>query len=436
MGSLPDVRRDPIGFYLDATKRYGGIVRFRYGRKRSWHLVAHPNLVEYVLQTNVKNYPKGYFFNTRLKTLTGNGLLTSEGDFWLRQRRLAAPAFHRQSLAQLTDAMTGPTQEMLDRWKACPATRPLDVSEEMMRLTLQIVGRSLFKAELGTHAETVYQSLTGALEHINHRMRNPLSPPEHIPTPRNRAFKKDRQALDDVALGIIQGRRQTGEENNDLLAMLMAARDADTGEGMNDTQLLDEVRTLMLTGHETTAVALAWTWKLLARHPEVRQKMQDEIDQVLQGRIPTLDDLPQLRYTRMIFDEALRLYPPVWGITRQAVNNDEIGGYTINAGSTIVILPYVTHRLEEFWPNPDVFDPERFNPDQPTTRPRFAYFPFGGGPRLCIGQNFALMEAQIILAMITQKFQLDLVPEHPIALSQSLTLRPRYGLKMTLRPRH
>ncbi len=435
-GSLLDVRENPIEFYAEATRRYGDVVRFRYGRRKAWHLVNNPAHIEWILQKNVGNYPKGFFFNRRISLLCGNGLVTSEGDFWRRQRRLAQPAFHRQRLANLVGTMTDATDSMLGEWDDyARRDHAFDVTESMMRLALQVVGRSLFSTELGEHSERVYHAMSGVLAHIGFRMFNPFSAGEKVPTKRNRTFVRDRHTLDEVSRHIIEERRREGGDRGDLLSMLMLARDEETGEGMSDAQLLDEVRTLLFTGHETTAVALSWTFKLLAQNPHVRERLQSEVDEVLQNRTPTLEDLPRLTFTRQIFEETLRLYPPVWCIPRHCNQADEIGGYDIGADSTVVILPYLTHRHPDFWDNPEAFDPDRFSLERCENRAKFAYFPFGGGPRVCIGANFSMMEAQIILAMVTQKFQLDLVPDHPVSMSQSLTLRPRHGLKMTLTPR-
>lgn len=422
--------RDSIGLYENATREFGGIVRFDYGKNRVWHFVSEPQFVEQVLLGNLKNYPKGFFFRQRVRLLTGDGLISSEGEFWMRQRRLAQPAFHRQRLVQLVEVMTGATREMLARWENHPAARPLNVSEETMRLTLQVVGVALFRTELGRHADEVYHALTHVLEYINFRLRNPFAPSEKIPTARNRAFLHNKKTLDDLALAIIQARRKSGDDEGDLLSMLMQARDEDSGEGMSDSQLLDEVQTIMLAGHETTAVALAWTWKLLSEHPQAAQRLHDEVQSVLGGREPTWDDLENLRYTRQVFEEAMRLYPPFWLLARQALEDDEIGGYFIPAGSTIALSPYITHRLPHLWENPEQFNPDRFAPD--AVRPKFAYFPFGGGPRLCIGQNFALMEAQIVLAMTAQRFDLNMVPGQQVELAQTLSLRPKSHLMMTL----
>ncbi len=432
-GNLRAAARDSIAFYEDATREFGGIVRFSYSKNRAWHLISDPAMIEWVLQTNFKNYPKGFFFSKRLRLLTGDGLISSEGELWLRQRRLAQPAFHRQRLAQLTDLMRDAAREMLNRWDKSPAAKPLNISDETMRLTLQVVGRALFRTELAHHADATYDALTQILAYIDFRMKHPFAASEKVPTRRNKSFLRAKNALDTIALDIIQARHRSGKDEGDLLSMLMQVRDEDSGEGMSDTQLLDEVRTIMLAGHETTAMALAWTWNLLSENPHIQRRLENEVDTVLGGREPKFDDLEKLRYTRQVFEEALRLYPSFWLLARQAKEADTIGGYDIRAGSTIALSPYITQRLPQFWPEPEKFDPDRFVPD--AVRPKFSYFPFGGGPRLCIGQNFALMEAQIILAMTAQRFRLTTVPGQNLELAQTLTLRPRDDLKMTLEKR-
>ncbi len=435
-GNLPDLWRNPLEFYPEIRQRYGDVVRLRGLGNLSWYLVSHPNDIEHVFKS--KHYPKGLFVET-LKLLVGNGLLTSEGEFWRRQRRLASPAFHRQRLINLSTMMTAAAEQVVERWEA-PARegQPVDVAQDMMALTLEIVGRALFNVDLSKAADEVGQSLTVALEYVNHRSLNPLSLPERIPTRQNRRFKRARNTIDQLMYRIIEEHRQAPAataNTGDLLTMLLEARDEETGEGMNNQQLRDEVTTIVLAGHETTAATLSWTWFLLAQHPEVAQNLRAELDSVLAGRSPSFDDLPNLPYTRMVVDETLRLYPPAWSVARQAMEDDEIGGYHIPAKSPIVISQYVTHRHPEFWDNPEAFEPERFLPERSANRPRFAYFPFGGGPRICIGNNFALMEAQLLLATLAQHYELELVPDHPVVPEPLITLRLKHGLRMTIRKR-
>jgi cytochrome P450 len=435
LGHLPEYQRDPLTLFMNAALRYGGVVRLRFAGRHVF-FVNHPDAIKHVLQDNNRNYHKSVGYE-KTRPMLGYGLLTSEDDFWRRQRRLAQPAFHRKQIGAFAATMTDATAQMLERWRAFAASgRTFDVAQEMMRLTLTIVGKTLFSSDVSGEADTVGRALTIALEHTNKRMQSLFDLGEKLPLPENRRFDEAIATLDRVVYGMIEERRRgTHDEYHDLLSLLLHAQDDDTGERMSDKQLRDEAMTIFLAGHETTANALSWAWVLLSKHPDVLRKLQAEVDTVLAGRAPTLDDLPQLRYTRMVLDEVLRLYPPAWAIGRNTIGDDTIIDYHVPANSIVAMSAYVTHRLPQFWPNPEGFDPERFAPGAEEKRPRFAYFPFGGGPRLCIGNNFALMEAVLILAMVVQRFRLDLVPGHPIEPEPMVTLRPRHGVLVTLHAR-
>ena len=434
-GSLREAQHHPLTFYAGARREYGEIVRFRSFGRFHWILLTHPVDIEHVLRANHQNYVKGLFVNP-LKLLIGEGLVTSEGSFWLRQRRLAQPAFHRKRLLAFGTIMTQAAEAMVARWKAYERkAQPFDVNGEMMPLTLKVVGEALFNADVSGDADAVGRALSIALEHVNYRSYQIFALPERFPTPRNRRFVRARQTLDQVVLKLIEERRRSDEDMGDLLSMLLMARDEETGEGMTDAQLRDEVMTILLAGHETTANALSWTWYLLAQNPDAEQKLHDELAQVLGGRTPSIEDLPNLPYTRMVIDEAIRLYPPVWGVARQAVGEDEIRGFPIPPGTALFLSQFVTHRHPDFWEQPEKFDPERFTPERSAGRPSFAYFPFGGGPRLCIGNNFALMEAQLVLATVAQRYKLRLAPNFPVEQNPGVTLRPRNGIWMTLEAR-
>jgi cytochrome P450 len=308
----------------------------------------------------------------------------------------------------------------------------------MMRLTQRTAGLAFFNLDLNNEADTVGRTFTMLLALLLKYSFFPF-PPLWVPTPRNRRLQAGLETLNKVVYGIIAERRKRashpGMDTGDLLSMLLAARDEETGEGMSDQQLRDEVMTLLIAGYETTSVALSWTWYLLSQHPNVEQRLHAELDRVLGGQVPTVDSLDKLPYTRMVIQEAMRLYPPAFGLTRRAIAEDEIGSYRIEANSIIFVSQYCTHRHPAFWEEPEVFDPERFTPERSAGRPRFAYFPFGGGPRQCIGNNFAIMEAQLVLATIAQRYYLRLVPGHPVEPQVLVTMRPRYGLPMTLHPR-
>jgi cytochrome P450 len=342
------------------------------------------------------------------------------------------PAFHRKRLAAFGTLMTSATVMMLDQWQAiAEGNQRLDVAAEMLHLTLRIVGQALFTIDLSDETHSVGQAVTTVNRLLSDYIYAPF-PPLSVPTPRTRRLRAARRTLDQVVHGIIAQHRQQDTDTGDLLSMLLFVRDEETGQGMNDQQVHDEVMTLLLAGHETVSIALTWTWYLLSQHPEVERRLHAELDEVLGGQMPTVDHLGKLSYTRMVLEEALRLYPPAWIFGRKALADDEIGGYFIPANSMIVLSPYVTHRHPTFWEDPEAFDPERFAPERSASRPHYAYFPFGGGPRLCIGSNFALMEMQFILATIAQRYRLHLVPGHLIEPEALLSLRPRYGLPMTL----
>lgn len=430
LGHIDNLQKDPLNFYLNMHRRYGDLVRMRSG-PWSWVAIRHPDHLKHVLQDNNTNYHKGIFYE-ELRLLVGNGLITSDGDFWLRQRRLAQPAFHRHKIASFADTMVNYTGDMLDRWQAHPADQPLDIHHEMMALTLRIVGQALFGSDVSSQASEIGDAVTYALDFINDRGTRILNAPMAAPLPAHQKFKQATNRLDTVIQRLIDTRRRTGDLGDDLLTMLLHARDEDTQAQMTDQQLRDEAMTIFLAGHETTANLLTWAFYLLSVHPTVRQKLEAEIADVLGGRPPTFADLPNLRYTRMVIDETLRLYPTAWLISRTATHDDAIGGYRIPANTPISMSIFITHRDPRWWPNPEGFDPERFAPETDDSRPRFAYLPFGGGPRLCIGNNFAIIEAQIVMAMLTQRFQLNAVPGYLPVPEPAVTLRPRYGMPMQL----
>jgi cytochrome P450 len=434
LGSLRAFQQDPLRMFQECHQRFGDAFRVRLF---IWHLhvFAHPDQVRHILQENHQNYHKSIVYQF-LKPVVGEGLLTSEDDFWRRQRRIAQPAFHRKVLGTLVSGMTGETAKMLDRWRAqARREEPIDALAELMALTLEIVSRTMLSTDVSDSAATVRESVSVLREHVNYRMMRVVTLPERFPTPRNRRFARALAAVDRIVYGMIEERRNGRSDAQDLLTMLLQARDEETGEGMSDKQLRDEVMTIFLAGHETTANALAWALYLLAQHPDAEAKLAAEVDGVLAGKTPTLEDLPRLPYTRMVIEEALRLYPPAWAIGRQALRDDNVGGYRVPANSGVIVSPWLTHRHPAFWEDPLRFDPERFTAERSAGRPRYAYFPFAGGPRQCIGNEFALMEAQLVLAMIAQAFRLRLVPGRSVEPDPAVTLRPRDGLPMTVTAR-
>jgi len=422
---FPELWQNPLQVLVDSTHQYGDIVCLD-PHSHQIYLVSHPDYVKHVLQDNYRNYRRDA---DSFKLMVGEGLIVSEGERWLRQRRLMQPAFHRRKISALMSIMADVTADMLDQWQAfAERGESRDILAEMMELTTTIIVKTMFGADVGDEVKAASHALTIGQEYIYYQgwdYMEELSPPDE------QRFKEAIDILDRMVYRIITERRHRKKDTNDLLAMLLQARDEETNEGMDDKQLRDEIVTIFGAGRETTAIALAWTWYLLAKHPQVERQLQMELASVLGGRPPTFEDLPNLNYTRQVFEEAMRLYPPGWLTARLSLGEDEIGGYYIPANSEIFLSPYVTQRRPDFWDNPDAFDPDRFTPERSTDRPRFAYFPFGGGPRVCIGNNFALMEAQLIIAMIAQTYQLRLVSGHQVKPQVQITLLPQ-GLQMTL----
>lgn len=441
-GVLRAFARDPLALYLQGMKE-GDLVRMRFPTGWSYTLY-HPDYVQHILQDNNRNYRRADFSNRRLKMISGNNILTSDGDFWRRQRRLMQPAFHRKRIAGFSNAITRAADEMLEQWHQHPSDQPLGVDQEMMRVTLRVVGEALFSHDLTSAASVLGKAISAGSEYFTYRVNSPIAPPLWVPTPRNRHYVRARDAAEFVVPDMIQERRkriatdgpaEAAGRTYDLLDLLLDARYEDTGEAMNDGQLEREVRIMISAGHETTANTLSWALYLLSRHEDVAARLENEVDSVLGGRTPELADLAKLSYTRMVIDETQRLYPAAWIMARQANEEDQLGPYHLPANAGLVIPIHAIHRNPQFWPDPERFDPDRFNEERKAEHHRFAHVPFGGGPRLCIGRDFALMEAHLILAMICQRFRLR-IPEGYRAEPQPLiTLRVKGGLPMYLEPR-
>jgi len=427
LGVLPQLRSDPLRVFLDAADRYGDLVHLKAGPYHGF-LLSEPADIRHVLQDNARNYHKSPLYD-RLRDGIGNGLLTSEDALWLRQRRLAQPAFHRQRLTGMADAMVACTEQMLERWDAVASRgETIDVMAEMMALTQAIIVRTMFSTDLGAAAEVVNRTWPI----INRRVGETFWSTKletTLPLPANRRFWRALRELETVVYQIIADRRQTRRDEPDLLSMFLSARDEDTGAGMTDRQLRDEVMTMLLAGHETTSLALSWTYYLLSQHADVERTIADEVDRVIGDARPGFAHVDRLVCTRRAIDESLRLYPPAWGYSRQALADDEIGGYRVPKGSLVFLIPFVIHRRPKLWPDPDRFDPERFAPAQESARPRFAYIPFGGGPRGCIGNQFALVEAQLIVATVAQRFRVELAPDQDVRPEPLITLRPTPGIR-------
>ncbi len=421
-GNLPEFRRDRLQFFTHCARAHGDLVSVRIAHRRVY-LVFHPDLIEDVLVTHNQNYIK--HFALRMNPLVlGNGLLTSEGDFWLKQRRLIQPVFNRSRIASYAPAMTQAAQRVVADWQD---GQPRDMLAEMMRLTLMIAARTLFGAEVGKETRQVVEALDFLQDNFLRRFNSFLSAPLWLPTPTNLRLRRAVRQLDDTLYGFIRQRRQDNPDQGDLLSLLLQARDEDGGR-MTDRQLRDEAMTLFLAGHETTALALSWTWYLLAQNPNAEAKLFAEIDDVLQGREPTAADVPRLKYTESVILESMRLYPPAYLVGREATVDCELGGYAIPRGMTLMMPEWVVQRDPRFFPEPEQFRPERWQEEPIKQMPKFAYFPFGGGPRLCIGNTFAMMEMALVLAVIAQRCHFRIQPGAVVTPLPTFTLRPLNGI--------
>jgi cytochrome P450 len=426
-----------LGLLTESRARFGDVVRFRLG-PMVVHLVAHPDAIRHVLQERADRYDKETRSSAKIRGMTGLGLLTASGALWHRQRRLVQPGFRPAAVAGFAARMVEATEAMLARWERQAASeKPLDAASEMMRLTYSIVGRTLFSADVSGDADAVEEAMAVVLAHTWRRLEI-VDVPLLVPTPGNLRFRRALAAIDRVVYRILSERRAERRAQppeaapDDLLSILLRERDEETGEAMADGQLRNETITLLLAGHETTANALAWTLFLLARHPEALERVHAEVESALGGRAPVAEDLKALPFTERVICESLRLYPPIWALERRAAVEDEIDGFRIPAGSTVVVSPWVTHRHPDFWDEPERFDPDRFTAARSAGRPLLAHVPFGAGPRFCVGAHFAMTEAMIITALVVQRFRLRLVPGREVIPLPGITLRARDGVWVTL----
>jgi cytochrome P450 len=429
IGNLYSFRANPLVFLQNVARSYGDLVYFRVVRQHMY-LVNHPELVREILVTNQNNFVKSRALE-RAKILLGEGLLTSEGQYHLRQRRLVQPAFHRDRLAGYAAAMS----ECAVQWRERLQPGPVDISQEMPQLTLSVVGKTLFSANVEEEAQEIGAAMTSIIEMFRLLVMPFSEYLDKLPLPSVRRFDQAKARLDATIYGLIRERRSSGEDRGDLLSMLLLAQDEDqdeeqNGSSMTDQQVRDEALTLFLAGHETTANALTWTWYLLSQHPEVERRLHEEIDAALSGRPPEIADLPRLRYAEMILAEALRLYPPAWAIGRKALGDFALGGFEIPAGSICIVSPFAIHHDARWFADPEKFDPERWNPGARESQPKFSYFPFGGGARVCIGERFAWMEGVLVMAAIAQKWRFRLEPGQNVEPLPLLTLRVKHGLRM------
>jgi cytochrome P450 len=432
IGVLPYLRRDPIGFFVESSHELGDAVELNL----AWNtglLITGPEFIKYVLQDNRANYPKSRYLEV-LRPLVGDGLFLAEGSDWRERRRTAAKAFQGSYLKPMTRRIAEAAGEMIARWR--PLARnaeSIDVVPEAMRLTLDVILRSMFGFPLGAQHKTVYDAVSTLMRDMERRFWALANAPDWAPTPNNLRRRAALRAMDRFVAEIVARRSAASEPHEDLLQVLIGAYGAGADGALPADLLRNEVLTFVIAGQDTTASALAWTWYLLSKHPEVARRVTAEVDSVLGGRAPEFEDLAELGYLRMVFQEAMRLYPPAWTFSREAREDDLIGDFEVRKGTTIIIAPCAVHRRPDLWPDPERFEPERFEPDRVAARHRFAYIPFGGGPRNCLGARFAEMEALTVLAMVAQAFRLEVPPGHRAEPEPMFIQRPRGGLPLILR---
>jgi cytochrome P450 len=426
---MPEMISDMLGLFTNTAREFGGIAQFKLLNK-SYILVTDPDYVKYILQDNHKNYIRGRSVETG-RVLLGNGLPLIDGDFWLRERRMLQPAFHRERLGKLVQVANHVIEAFMQDWEAkAGRNQILDLDEEMMRLTLTVIIKAMFSADIDDKIQSLSHAFNVASKFMLWRSQQMVQLPLSVPLPRHVEYNRALRVLNETIYPLIADGRKNPKD--DLLGMMLEMRDADTGEGLTDRQARDEVVTIFFAGHETTAATMAWAFYRLSQHPDVEGRVRAEIAEVLNGRQLTFADLPKLVYTQRVIQEVLRLYPAAYLFAREAIVDDVLDGYRIPANTLIFLSPFVGHRDAKSWPDPERFDPDRFAPEQVASRPRHVYYPFGEGPHVCIGSSFAMMEMQLILCMALQRFRLRLVPDHPIAFKPEATLRPKYGMKMTV----
>lgn len=433
VGNIPDIKgRDLIRFYYDLWQDYGDFYRVKLGPIETF-VISHPDHIQHVMVKNPEIYTKGFTME-KLRLALGDGIFAAEGDKWKKQRRLMQPTYTPRGIQGFAEIMSSASQEMIERWKTFPEGERFDINHEMTRLAMSIISRSMFSIDVGEKAQEFGQSLHILLDWVAGHSMSAFDIPLFIPTPANQRLKKAKQIVHDFIFELIEERRNTGHKE-DLMSLLMTAKDEDTGEVMTDEQLHDEILITFFAGHETTASLLTWTWYLLSLHPEVEAKLHEELDRVLAGRSVSLADIPNLKYSRMVLDEALRLYSPVAVTARAVAQDDVIDGFAIPKDSLVMIFPYATHRHSEFWERPLAFWPEHFTEERIAARPRYAYYPFGAGQRICIGIHFAQMEAIIALAELAQAFRLKLSTINTGETRFMGVIRPKEAIMMSLEKR-
>lgn len=434
LGTARRLRQDPLGCLQQFVDEAGPASKYRFFANLWGYLFVHPNHYQHILQDNYRNFTKlPHPTFLLLYPLVGKGLLSNDGESWLRQRRLAQPAFHRGQIQQMGNIMTAAAERRFSRWEqSAQSGKVIEFDREMMEMTLEIAGRTLFSVDLTGEARDVGEVFGRLNELFVKLVVSPISLyTMRIPFwPSTRNVTRDVGALDKLIYAMINERRAAEEPGNDLMGMLLSARDDDTGERMNEKQLRDEVITLLIAGHETTTLLLTWFFYCLGRYPELEKQVQDEVDRTLSGRLPTVEDIPKLVFTRQVINETMRLYPPAYALSRWCAEDDVIGGFDTPASAVITLSPFITHRMPEFWPRPHEFDPERFSPANEKDRPRFAYIPFGAGPRQCIGEGFALTESVLVAAAIAQRFRLRIPDGYVAQMDPQITLHPKGGMPL------
>jgi cytochrome P450 len=413
---------DPLGFLASLEAEFGDIVALRKGRT---YAVFCPDYIKHVLQDNHPNYAKGERYRSALAPLMGNGLFTSEGSFWLRQRRLAQGAFQRAHITSFADPIITHISELIDSWKK-RGQGTIALREELTDLTLRIALSNLFS----TNADGQMGAMVDAAFGVNEEIKLgaaflPFHLPKWVPTPGRRRFARSLQTIDNFVYGVIAERRKASDPGSDFAGRFISARDQETGAAMDDVQIRDELVTMLNAGHDTVTDAIVWTMVLLARHPDAKQEARAEVFRICGSALPTVEAVSKMEFLGRVFHESLRLYPPGWAFARTAIREDSIGAYSIPAGALVVMSPYVMHRSPRFWDNPEIFDPERFLPESSAKRPRFAYFPFGAGPRQCIGASLVMMEAPLILASLLQQLDFKLGDEKTPEPEPRISLRPK-----------
>lgn len=433
LGHLGAFKKQPLEMLSTWWRQHGDALRFRLGPK-TFYLFSHPDLAEEILVQQSDRFVKVYDPRrpVGLALVLGNGLVTSSGEVWKRHRRIIQPVFHRSRMAAMADQIAQVGEQRIAGW-ADREGQPIDIAAEMMQLALEVISQTMFSTSMAQHIDRISHALRVSLKYAFDSFHNPLRLPSWVPTQRNREFRSVMQFMDGLIYGLLAERRRSGATQSDLLDLLLQARDEETGVGLTDQELRDEALTIFAAGHETTANALAWSWYLLATHPEAKAQFHAEVDRVLQGKTPSADDLQQLPYTRAVFDESLRLYPPAPAVQRKAASRTTVGGLSLSEGALVLVGTYNLHRHPAFWRDPERFLPERWlNSERPTAR--YAYLPFGAGPRACVGIHFASVEGPLLLALIGRRYDLQLAQE-TVEPELMVTLRPKGGIRMMVQPR-